>query len=349
LRSSLGGALLFGLGGGACRRPPTREEVLHAIVKNVVASNTREVLRASERLLESTSKLAASPALETLLATRRAWRPALLAWKGAQCFRQGPMVETSALLRAAFWPARPPAIDGVLASERAVDDALVAELGVDAKGLYALEYLLFPLDLDDSHAAARFAGGSGLRRAELAHALARSIHRYAELASRRLGTGDDYAGRFAKAGNESLSTLLAELIATVENVCVQRLDYVLKLAESRLLKPREVEGWPSALSHEIALTQVVGSERLYAGGGSGGLSLLTRVVAPAVDERVRAGYREALAAVRALGSPLERVVHSNRPLLERAAQATKQLEITMKVELTSALGVTLTFASADGD
>jgi predicted lipoprotein len=225
----------------------------------------------------------------------------------------------------------------------------VAELGVDVKGLYALEYLLFPLELDDARAAERFTGSSGRRRAELAAALARSIQRYAKVAAQRLGTGDAYAQSFARAGNESLSALLAELIATVENVSALRLDYVLKLAESRMLKPREIEGWPSALSHEIALTLVASSERLYRGGSGGGISSLARAVAPAVDERVRAHYAEALEAVRALGAPLERVVRSNREALVRAAGATKKLEIAMKVELTSALGVTLTFASTDGD
>jgi uncharacterized protein len=342
-------AALAGLGGSGCRRKVTREEALSAIVREVVVPSAKEVVATSARLVQATQSLASDPEVRTLSGARSAFRPALLAWKGAQCFRQGPVVETNALLRALFWPVRPDTIEKALAGERVPDDAVVADLGVDAKGLYALEYLLFPLDLDEAAAAKLFGAELGARRRAFVVALARSVHSYAKLSAGRLGTGEAYAERFSRAGGESLSTLLAELIGSVENACAQRLDYVLKLADSRLLKPREIEAWPSGLSHEIALQQLSSTERLYRGGRHGGLSDLTRAVAPAVDERVRARYADAISAVRALGAPLERVVHANRPVLARAAEATKKLEITLKVDLASALGVTLTFASTDGD
>jgi predicted lipoprotein len=60
-------------------------------------------------------------------------------------------------------------------------------------------------------------------------------------------------------------------------------------------------------------------------------------------------YTEALAAVRALEAPLERVVTTDRATLAAAAQATKALELALKVDLASALGVTITFQTGDGD
>jgi predicted lipoprotein len=349
LEAALAAASVAGLGGAGCRRTATREELLYGIVLDVVVPSAREVLETSEALVRATEALAAAPNVDALRAARRAFRPALLAWKGAQCFRHGPFVETSALLRALFWPSRPDTIEKALGSARAPDDALVSDLGVDAKGLYALEYLLFPLELDEAGAATRFSGDDGARRRSFAAALARSVHSYAAASSRRLGNGKAYAESFARAGGESLSALLAEVIGAVEIVAAHRLEYVLKLAESRLLKPREVEGWASGLSREIALRQLTSTERLYQGASDGGLSALTRAVAPAVDQRVRTLYAQAISQVRALEAPLEQVVRSNRGALARAAEVTKRLEITMKVELTSALGITLTFASTDGD
>jgi predicted lipoprotein len=349
LKAAVSALPVAALGTAACRRKVTREETLAAIVREVVVPSTRNVAATSERLVRVTQALANEPGVKALGAARAAFRPALLAWKGAQCFRQGPLVETNALLRALFWPARPDTIEKVLAFAQPADDSVVANLGVDAKGLYALEYLLFPLELDETAAAERFSSASGVARRALAAALARNVHSYAKLSLQRLGSGEAYAERFSKGGGESLSALLAELIGSVENACTQRLDYVLKLADSRLLKPREIEGWPSGLSHEIALQQISSTEHLYRGGRNGGISDLTQAVAPAIDQRVRERYAEAISAVKVLGAPLERVVHSNRAALSRAAAATKKLEITLKVDLASALGVTLTFASTDGD
>ena len=53
--------------------------------------------------------------------------------------------------------------------------------------------------------------------------------------------------------------------------------------------------------------------------------------------------------MQALGAPLERVVTTNRPALAVAAAVTKVLERSLKVDVASALGVTLTFQTGDGD
>ena len=58
------------------------------------------------------------------------------------------------------------------------------------------------------------------------------------------------------------------------------------------------------------------------------------------------------AALRALGKldqPLERLVVSNRPAVDAAAQRVKELERGLKIDVSSALGVTLTFQSGDAD
>jgi predicted lipoprotein len=47
--------------------------------------------------------------------------------------------------------------------------------------------------------------------------------------------------------------------------------------------------------------------------------------------------------------PLERAAVSSRTTLAAAASAAKDLELALKVDLTRALGVTITFASTDGD
>ena len=57
----------------------------------------------------------------------------------------------------------------------------------------------------------------------------------------------------------------------------------------------------------------------------------------------------AFASAQALGGPLEEAVVEKRPLLEKAYEQVRALEILFKVDVVSALGVTLTFSSGDGD
>jgi len=350
-REFLGHGVSAALFAAGCRRapPPSRPAVLTALVHEVVVPSTAAVVTASGELLDAAGALAAGPSAKTLGAARVKLKAAALVWKRAQCFRNGPMVETNAFVRTLFWPPRPEAIEKVLGAEGAIDDAFVAALGVDARGVYAVEYLLFPLERDEAASLALFTGETGTRRRDLCRALAASIADYASKASRALGDGVAYAARFSQGAQVSLSILVNQMIGTIEGLAAHRLERVLELDKLRRLVPKEVEGWPSGHSHEIALAQLEGNERLYRGGKSGGLAELARATAPAIHERVSERYVAALAALRALPGPLERIVTTGRAKLVDAAAATKALELALKVDLASALGVTITFQTGDGD
>jgi uncharacterized protein len=342
-------ALSAGLETTACRRPPGRDVVLGALVREVVVPETRAVAVASARLDAAGGVLAATPSETTLASARDAWRGALTAWKQAQCFRNGPLVETNALVRCTFWPARPAAIEAALAATTAIDDAFVSNLGVDARGLYALEYLLYPSELDAVSAAARFAGDAGARRRSLTAALGRGVAKYADTVATALGDGRVFGARFGQDAQLNLSTLVNQLSATIENLSTHRLEPLLALAPDRAPKPSDVEGFYSGISHEIARAVLAGSEELYRGGASGGLGVLVRATAPAIADRVEQRYADALRAVTLLKAPLEYLRQTDRAALVTAAAAVKALELAIKVDVASALGVTITFQAGDGD
>lgn len=337
------------LAANACQRARSKREVLSDLVRDVIAPDVRAVAQASKTLRESVAAFSAAPSASGLHRAREACRAALPVWKRAHCFRSGPMVETNALLRAAFWPARPSAIEGALAGTAAVDPESLEALGADAKGVYALEYLLFPLELDEQRRLAQLGGQGSERRRSLLDALARNVETHANKANAALGDGTAYAQRFAAGGQDSVSRLVNQMINSVETLAVSRLDLVLGLAQSRLLKPWEVEGWPSGTSHLLALAELTGVERLYGGAARAGLADLVRAVAPAIDERLEHRLSAAVSALRKLDAPLERVVVEKRPLLASALASTKALELALKVDVASALGVTLTFQTGDGD
>lgn len=333
----------------SCQTPRTKREVLSELVLEVVAPDVRAVAAASQKQRESVAAFCAGPSLPLLRRAREACRVVLPAWKRAHCFRSGPMVDTNALLRAAFWPARPAAIEAAISGATPIDDALIEALGADAKGVYALEALLFPLDLEETRALALFETASGERRRNLLFALARNVASHAETANHALGDGRAFAERYGAAGQESVSRLVNQLVSSVEALAFNRLGLVLGLAESRMLKPAEVEGWPSGSSTALALAELTGIQRLYGASKRGGLGELVRAVAPAIDLRVQQRLDEALKTVRELGAPLERVVVQNRSALAAAVAASKALELALKVDVASALGVTLTFQTGDGD
>jgi uncharacterized protein len=347
--------LLAASGAGAlaiacrARAPRTREAVLAATVREVVVPDLRDVGRTSARLRSAVEELAKTPSVRALRSARNAWKLCASAWKRAECLRKGPILENAALHRAAFWPARLPAIDAALAGGRTLDDAFVAELGADVKGLYALEYLLFPVAHAEKAAVERFAGGAGEPRRRLAAAYARNVAELARGVERALGDGAAFAAEFAAGGGESLGALVGELITAIETLAVHRLDLVIRLDKNGALAPNAFEGGPSRSSHELAGAQFFTTERLYRGRSGGGVADLVRARAPAVAKRVDERYDTAVHALRSLTAPLDELVRGDRPRLVAAVAALKMLEITLKLEVASTLGLTLTFPGGDGD
>src|SRR5215471_16868381 len=135
---------------GACKRQATREQILAAMAREVATADVAAIVTETGSLESAIGRLVGSPSPDALRRARETWRRALLAWKSAYCFRNGPLVETNALLHTTFWPARPAAIEAALRSDAEIDNAYIEELGIDAKGIFALEAILFPEETDDS-------------------------------------------------------------------------------------------------------------------------------------------------------------------------------------------------------
>lgn len=337
------------VGGSGCARRVERAEVLSRLVLDVAVPDLQAVLAASEALDRELTAFGAAPTSVTLAAARAAFAQCLLAWKRAQCFKNGPLVDTNALVRATFWPARPGAAETIMNGSEPIDSQRVEALGVDVKGLYTLEYVLFPPGLTDDAALTLLSSERGRRRWLFASALGASVLAYARRASAAMGDGAAFARRFADGGKQSMSRVVAQLITSVESLAMNRLGAVLGLSDSRLLKASDVEGAPSHLSSKVIGAELGALSRLYRASGSASLSGLTKSLSAPVAARIDGALAAAEAAVAALHAPLEVAVVERRAQTLAALAAVKNLERALKVDLASTLGVTLTFQAGDGD
>jgi predicted lipoprotein len=330
-----------------CGKGRTRAEVLRALVEQVVAPNTAAVAESSRRLVAEIARLGAEPSLTTLRTAREQWQRALLSWKRAEVFRNGPIMDTNSLLRVMFWPVRTAGIDALLLGSQALDDVSVGAMGVDRRGFFALEHLLYSAGSDEQ-TIAEFAGPAGERRARFARALASNVLLDADHVARSLGNGKEYAKQFADGGQASLNRLVEQLVYAVENVSASRLARISALAKSGQLKATAVEGGPARMSQQIALTYLRAAEELYLGVDRG-LNQLVRAQSSAVDAALRSDFGQAIAGVAKLPAPLEELAQPDLGALEAAADVVRKLERALRTELASTLGVTLTFSSVDGD
>jgi predicted lipoprotein len=352
-RFVLQGCAAFVLGSvplaAACgrKRPASRGDVLARVASEVAVPAMRVLAALNAQLSRALHALPTAPRGAALDPARKALGLALLAWERAYTFRSGPFVESNAFLRAKFWPVRKSSFEALLLGTDPIDAGRIGALGVDVKGLYALERLLWA-PRPDAPGEPLFSARPERARA-LASALAADIEKHGQAAAQLLGDGSAFTTRFAADGQASIVLLVNQLIESVEAVVNDRLERALGLHRHGRLKPGELLGDFSGLSTELVCTTLRQVRALYLGPADDGLGLLVKQVAPQIDAHLRDALQAAVAAAEALGAPLEQAVSHAATKLEGARDQARALERAFKAELTSALGVTLSIAAGDGD
>jgi predicted lipoprotein len=308
--------------------------VLSGLVTEVVLGMAREMRVESSATHAAVRALSSEPNLARQRAAQTAFKRATLVWKQAFAFRAGPFVDSEAFQRAAFWPARPTLIDALLSDREPIDQQRGQQLGVDARGLYALEYLLF----DESNAKSVLlpADVRGERARAYALEVSANVLGYADRIQRLLGDGSSYAASFSKAGKQSVDTLVSQALDTLSVVSGKFARVERARSENRPL-PFAVEGYLSGSSLDIVLAIVAGTKRLYLGGGSGGLSQLVAFASKPIDDHVCAAFRETEQRLRAVGMPIEVALDAQPARLHSEALAVAELRHVIEVELVSAL------------
>ena len=345
-RLRLFGSLLIALQCLACEPAPTREHFLSVLVERTLVPDHAALAQQAAALTSAARAFVEQPDEPTLRALRTCFRETLLAWQPVYVLRTGPVVANKGLLRALFWPVRERQLDGLLERPVPLSAADVDQLGVDLRGMFALEYVLFG---DKTRTKLCRRDDEAARMRKLAHELARNAQQYAQLSQAQLKDSSALVQTLRSAGQENVSRIVNQMIATIEDLASGRLARVLEMQAQGNMQPREVQGGLSASSSELVRAQLRAVSRIYLGSPNGGLAALVKPVAPQIDRHLREHLERADTALAQVREPLESLATRDRAKVEAAFRALKDLELALKVDLASALAVTLTFTAGDGD
>ena len=231
---------------------PAAAQTDHAAIADQALNQS--ILQGFERLAEATRTLEAEAAAACSGEgpVEAAYHRAFDAWIGVEHFRFGPAEEDNARFAIAFWPdtkgATPRTLEAMVAADDpAVDDpAAFAEVSVAARGLFALDYLLF-----DPEAAPIEAGSY---RCRLLVAITRDM---AATSARMLARWrDPWAGILTSAGAPENPVYLApeESSRALYSALTEALQADVDLRLGRPLgtferpQPRRAEAWRSGRS-----------------------------------------------------------------------------------------------------
>lgn len=353
LALALIGAAALGCGGESAE-----QRVLEDLAYQVIVPRYELVAAELSALDESLTALCAGPSSEGLAAARGQWRSAREAWLRSAASWFGPVTERRSRGLIAWPVTEPERIEALLESGRPLGPFEVREtLSSSQRGLGAIEYLIFDA-ADDGGALDRLTASTP--RCAFLVALGRVAADEAE-AVRSRWSGDDgeasYADVMTGAAKVSITTEAA--VADVVRTSIFQLRTLGDMQLGTALgitgaepDPTLLGAGPGQATAAGLHTQVLGMRDLYLGSGAGedlGVSALVRDLGEDADERARAVFDAALAALEALEEPLPETIEADPAAARAAYDRLKELQRVIETEVVSLLGITIGFADTDGD
>ncbi len=365
LRASLVGlGLGLGLGLGVVALTPgcgeeeadPREGVL-AHLAEAGTKGALDLAEATQELAEVTRSLCAAPTVASLGESQESWRRARRSWSRHFAFGFGPAAEHRSALD--FWPVRMSTVeDAIAAAPPASDPSYIGTLGVSAKGLPALEYILFGVDEDPAALVAGL-GDNGGQRCVYALMLAEDIA--ARSGSIAAAWEGEFAAELRSAGQgsslyatrkDAVDAVINYLIDSLATMVTAKLDTPLGNLSGAPPAPENLESRFSGATGDDLRANLEGFWSAYHGetdAAPAGISVLVVDAGGDSDLRVREQYAIALEEVLALPVPASDALVPERARFQAARDELDALRRLLKLDVASLLGVTLALSDNDGD
>lgn len=319
---------------------PRDGQLLREVGETTLLPRYQQLARHSQTLSEALNTLCAAPDAQRLDAARQRWRDAYLDWMAVAPLNWGPTALARSHRQLAFQPARPDAIEQAISADAGRQPDAAQRVGAPARGLAAIEYLLWTRPAQLSQPA-RCAWLTQQGQDAAAHT-AQLAADWREFASQlaRAGQADAQLYPKASAAIEELANLL---IAGINEL---RDKTLLKLPR---LKADAVPGQRSGSSKAAVLRQFDTLRTLIRGAdGKSGLADYLDHAAdkPVLARQLRDSLEASRQAIAALPDPL---TPGKAGAGQAAAQALKHTQTLLENPVTDALGITVSFNESDGD
>jgi uncharacterized protein len=347
--------------GGGTTTPPagTVDSALVNIGTNIILPAYQNLSAAMVALDAATTAFTQAPTATTLTSAQAAFKTAYLAWEGCSEYQFGPGSDISLLTTTInVFPTDSTVIKSNISSGNYTIDGIA---NLKAQGFPAIDFLLF--GADNATTLSRYTtDAAAVNAKKYLSAITASIKDKAGAAATAWSaSGGNYLNTFKTNTGVNAGSSLSLLI----NSFVQDYDIVLKNYKLGIpigkygtttlpLAPAKVEAYYSGISLQLLIQQIKVMQNMYLGGTGYGLD--DKVIASkaqkngvGLNDVITAEFTTLLAKLSALQDPLSAaIVNNNAAVNDAYAEATK-LVVLLKVDLSSALAVKISFQDDDGD
>ncbi|MFA0961952.1 imelysin family protein [Roseivirga sp. BDSF3-8] len=335
-----------------------RQAMLENIGTNLIVPAYEELDMETGALSTAIDAFVADPTVSNLMAARTAWESAFTAWQYAAPYNFGPADTNVGMLSVliATWP-----VDVSLVEQKITSgDLAMNTLDRDTRGFLTAEYLLFGNGKDEATVVADFSGAENDNRRKYLVAVVDDI----DTRVNEVDAGwDTYLSSFISndgtSPGSSVSLLFNEFNRYFELVKNFKIGLPAGTRPGQEAPaPGTTEAYYSKQSLQYAFYSLEAVENIWYGRGANGTDavgfeeyLASVPGGPELAQDTKASWSNLLATMNAIPSqqPLSESVVSNQQAVADAYTALQQHTRYFKSDLSSRLGISITYSSGDGD
>lgn len=333
-----------------------RPQMLSNYGDNIILPAFENLQEAANFLHTAAEDFEADPTTETLTDLQSALKDSRLAWQDAAPFQFGPA--ESALLRASLntYPTDPEKINEYHSSGNYSLGSIDSR---DAAGFPALGYLLHGTGEDEEEVLAMYTADEEAenRLTYLLDNTAFIQEQVDAVTTEWQADGGDYIGMFLSEDNagtdvgSSLGMLVNSLVMHYERFLRDgKIGIPAGIRSAGVPRPTSTEAYYGGYSAELAIANLKQIEVLFHGGPGEGLDdNLSALGAEDLAQTIDAEIEQALTALEQLSDPLSVQIEENNDPMLATFEEMQDAVTLLKADMTSVLGITITYQDNDGD
>lgn len=322
-----------------------KEAMLEQLAEGVILPAYGSFNTASQNLHDASLSFQINPTEENLEKVRNAFKQAQLSWQGCAMFEFGPAADQNLRQLINTFPTDTAQIEKNINDQNVNLDLAI---NTDAKGLPAIDYLLFGSEAAlvnwNADRINQLLANTGL----IKDAINTVLNKWDE------GYQVDFTQNIGNDVGSSLGQWVNELNFEFELVKNARVGIPLGKKSLGIAQPEKVEALYSEMSLESINAALVAQKKAFQGGGGLGLDdYLDHLDAQYNDEPLSTAietlFDEALAKNEAISPTLNSAILASPGSVEELHTTLQNLVVLLKTDMPSYLGVQITYQSNDGD
>ncbi len=336
-----------------------RGAMLRNYAENLIKPSFNDLSAKIASLKTATDSFIATPTLTTLNASQEAWLETYKTWQYANAYNFGPAgpegLNKSLSVEIATFPASTEKIESAINNGNTSIDLF----NRSTRGFLAIEYLLFDLNGDDVSLITKFEESEN-RKVYLTNIVN-------DIQSRVKTVSDAWNGEYFKEfvsntgtdAGSSTSQLYNEFVFSFETIKNVKIELPMgKRPGQTTVEPQLVEAYYSGKSIELLKAHLTAIENIYYGTSKTGSSdlgfkeyLETVEGGPeliASTETQLTNVKNSLQAIPFTPSLSEQIQNNSQPIENFRVELQKHTRF-FKSEMSSKLGISITYSSGDGD